>query len=95
MMERPPTASSFKEYYRQRLKAQTVDVWTSRPTRPKSMNLERKQIQRSQSTPSESVKTKKIADPIVKEKEPKELKEPKEAKAKYVQLWNKLSQYVT
>ena len=92
-MERPPTASSFKEFYRQRLKAQldNEDELQTRQTGPKLMNQKTgKQFLRSQSTPCETVRSSainKTEDPIVnetKEKEESELneKEPKEKELK-------------
>ena len=90
-MERPPTASTFKEFYRQRLNAQldNEDESQNRQTRPKLMNQKTgKKFLRSQSTPCETVRSsaiKKIEDPIVNETIENELeeselneKEPKE-----------------
>ena len=90
MMERPPTASSFKEFYRQRLNVQ-LDNEDESQIRPKSMNQKTgRQFLRSQSTPCETVRSSainKTEDPIVnetKEKEESELneKEPKEKELK-------------
>ena len=85
-MERPPTASSFKEFYRQRLNAQldNEDELQTRQTGPKLMNQKTgKQFLRSQSTPCET------EDPIVNETKENELeeselneKEPKEKELK-------------
>ena len=95
-MERPPTASSFKEFYRQRLKAQ-LDNEDESQIRPKSMNQKKgKQFLRSQSTPCETVRSSainKTEDPIVnetKEKEESELneKEPKEKELKKEEMEN-------